>query len=103
MWSDFDHPRGLYFDNISHVLLSGEDKLVINHTLRLVFMEHRAWVDAHIHIKFRGFVDFFSMISRTVHEKAAHDALPNISVLIVLINAQLFIVYVHLYSLKQSS
>jgi hypothetical protein len=66
-------------------------------------MEHRAWVDAHIHIKFRGFVDFLPMISGAIHEKAANDAFPNISVLIVLVNAQLFIVYIHLYSFEQSS
>jgi len=76
---------------------------MIDHTLRLVLVQHRAGMNPHAHPVLGGFVDLVPMILGTVHEKSTDDTLSNVGVDVVLVNAQLLVVDIDLYSLHQSS
>lgn len=100
--SYFDKPGWLDLYHIPHVLLSCQDKFMINYALRLIFVEHRAWMYPHIHVVLGCLIDLLSMVLGTVHKESTDNAFTDVSILVVLVDTQLLIIDVHLYPLKQA-
>lgn len=65
-------------------------------------MQHRTWMYPYIHVVLGGLVHLITMILCAVHEESTDDAFTDVGVVVVLVNAQLFVVYVYLYTLKQA-
>jgi hypothetical protein len=60
-------------------------------------------MDSNVHIVLDSFIDLLSMVLCTVHEESTDDTLTNVCIVVVLINTQLFVVYINLDPLEQAS
>lgn len=98
---DFEHPLGVHLNDVAHVLVGGEHQLVVHHALGLVLVQHGAGVNPHAHPVLRRLVDLVPVQLGAVHEVPLHDALPDVRVHVIFVDAQLLVRYVHLYPLQQ--
>lgn len=87
MRSNLKKPFRVDLNNISHILLSCHHKLMIDNTLRFIFVKHRTWMDSHTHSIFNCFVYFISVQFSAIHEKTLYYTLSDVGILIIFIDA----------------
>lgn len=75
---------------------------MIDHALWLILMQHRTRMYPYIHVVLGGLVHLITMILCAVHEETTDYAFTDVSVVIVLVNAKLFVVHIYLYALKEA-
>ena len=96
----FHQPFRLYLYHISHILLCSQYQFMVNHTLRLIFYQHRTRMNSHRKVELTRLIEVLILLC-TVHEKCRYYTFTDIRVLVILIYAQLLIAYVNLNSLHQ--
>jgi hypothetical protein len=101
VWGDFQQPFTIYFDDVAHELLSGQHQLVVHNALGLGFEQHRTRMDLYVLRELGCFVRPVFLQFGTMVEETGCDALPDVRILIIRINRELFVFWVDFHPFHQ--
>lgn len=101
MRSYLNEPLRLNINNVPHIFLAREDQLMINYAEWQILDEHRARMDLNTKVVLYCFVDLLSMKPSAIRKIPRCNALTNVCVLIIGVNAEIFILDCYLNSSHQ--